>query len=461
MIRAIATAILGTTIALPAAPSETPPVPGTPRDFSLPGRETLTLDNGLSITFIDYGRVPKVTLLAAIRTGAIDEGDDTWLASITAEMLQEGTTRRSAAEIARRSAEMGGGLFAGAGDEQMSVGISVLSEHAADAAALIAEVLREPGLPESELPRILGSFQRRLAVAKSDPGSLADEALAQMTWGEHPFGRAFPAEQQLAAYTVDDVRRFHAENFGARRTHVYVAGRYDRRALEAALRQAFGGWAAGPEPTSNPPALRRGPALRFVDRPDAPQSVIRLALPAPDPSLPDWMPFSLMNTLLGGAFSSRITTNIREDKGYAYSPNSSVVARRRAAVWVQDADVATADTAAALTEIMAEIRRLAAEPPRVDELALIQNYRAGLFVVQNSSPTGVLGQLAVLDLHGLPQDYLTSWVANLFAVTPMDVTAMAARWLDLSQLNLVVVGDLAKIEAQLRALPELAGAEER
>jgi zinc protease len=303
--------------------------------------------------------VPKVTLLAAIRTGTIDEGDDTWLASLTAEMLKEGTARRSAAEIARRSAEMGGGLFARAGGEQMSVGISVLSEHAADAAALVAEVLREPGLPESELPRILGSFQRRLAVAKSDPGSLADEALAQMTWGEHPFGRAFPTEQQLAAYTVDDVRRFHAENFGARRTHVYVAGRYDRRALEAALRQAFGGWAAGPEPTSNPPALRRGPALRFVDRPDAPQSVIRLALPAPDPSLPDWMPFSLMNTLLGGAFSSRITTNIREDKGYAYSPNSSVVARRRAAVWVQDADVATADTAAALTEIMAEIRRLA------------------------------------------------------------------------------------------------------
>ncbi len=461
MICSLAAFLLGTTVALPAAASDTPPAPGTPRDFSLPGRETIELDNGLSITFIDYGRVPKVTLVAAVRTGAIDEGDDTWLAAIAAEMLKEGTSRRSAAEIARRSAEMGGGLFAGAGDEQMSVGISVLSEHAADAAALVAEVLREPRLPQSELPRILASFQRRLAVAKADPGSLADEALAQMTWGEHPFGRSFPTEERLAAYTADDVRRFHAANFGAKRTHVYVAGRYDRPALEAALMQAFGGWAVGPAPTSNPPALRRGPAIRFVDRPDAPQSVIRLALPAPDPSLPDWMPFSLMNTLLGGAFSSRITTNIREDKGYAYSPDSSVVARRRAAMWVQEADVTTADTAAALREIMAEIRRLASEPPDAAELAGIQNYRAGLFVVQNSSPTGVLGQLAFLDLHGLPQEYLTRWVANVFAVTPGDITAMAARWLDLSQLNLVVVGDLARIEAQLRALPELAGAEER
>ncbi|MCU0977155.1 MAG: insulinase family protein [Steroidobacteraceae bacterium] len=458
MIRALAAVLVGAIVALPASAGETPPAPGTPRDFALPGRETLQLDNGLSITFIDYGRVPKVTLLAAVRTGTIDEGSDTWLADLTAEMLKEGTSRRSAAELARRAAEMGGGLFANAGDEQTTVGISVLSEHAADAAALIAEVLREPQLPESELPRILGSFQRRLSVAKSDPGSLADEALAQLAWGDHPFGRSFPTEAQLAAYTVDDVRRFHAANFGARRTHVYVAGRYDRPALEAALKQAFSGWAAGPEPTSNPPVLRRGPALRFVDRPGAPQSVIRLALPAPDPSAADWMPFSLMNTLLGGAFSSRITTNIREDKGYAYSPGSSVFAYRRAAAWVQEADVTTADTAAALREIMGEVRRLAAEAPGADELVRIQNYRAGLFVVQNSSPTGVLGQLAFLDLHGLPAEYLTRWVANVFAVTPADITAMAARWLDLSQFNLVVVGDLAKIESELRALPELADA---
>ena len=461
MTRLLCAALLALAASLPAAAREAPPPPGEPRDFVLPGRETVQLGNGLAITFIDFGPVPKVTLLAAIRTGSIDEGEDTWLASLTAEMLKEGTTSRSGAELARGAAEMGGSLFSGAGAEQVTVGLSVLSERAGEAAELLAEVLRRPLLPASELPRIRASYERRLAVAKSDPGSLAGEALAELAWGEHPFGRAFPTEERLGSYTIDDVRRFHADNYGARRTHVYVAGRYDRGALEAALRRAFEGWAPGPEPTSNPPVLRRGPAVRFVDRPDAPQSTLLLALPAPDPSHPDWMPFSLMNTLLGGSFSSRITSNIREDKGYTYSPDSSVSASRRAAMWVQEADVTTADTAAALREIFAEIRRLAAEAPPAAELAQTQNYRAGLFVVQNSSPNGVLGQLAFLDLHGLPQDYLTRWVGNLFAITPAQVSAMAARWLDLGQLNLVVVGDLAKVESGVRALPELAQAEDR
>jgi predicted Zn-dependent peptidase len=461
MKRVAAAAAAALLLASPAGARESPPQPGTPRDFALPGRETLHLDNGLSITFIDYGRVPKVTLLAAVRTGSIDEGRDTWLADLTAEMLKEGTATQSSADLARRSAEMGGSLFTGAGAEQLTVGISVLSEHAADAAALVADVLRRPRLPESELPRLRSDLGRQLAVAQSDPGSQADAALAGMAWGDHPFGRAFPTEQQLAAYTIDDVRRFHAANFGAKRTHVYVAGRYDREALEAALLSAFSDWSPGPAPTVDPPALRRGPAVRFIDRPDAPQSTIRLALPAPDPSDPQWMSFSLMNTLLGGSFASRIMTNIREDKGYAYSPDSTVVARRRAAFWVQEADVTTADTAAALAEIFAEIRRLAAEPPAESELTRTKNYRAGLFVVQNSSPNGVLGLLAFLDLHGLPPEYLTRWVQNLYAVTPEQVSGAAARWLDLSRLELVVVGDLGKVEAGVRALPELAGAEDR
>lgn len=461
MTRRLCAALLALAAILPAAARETPPPPGPPRDFALPGRETVRLDNGLSITFIEYGRVPKVTLLAAVRTGGIDEGEDTWLASLTAEMLKEGTASRSAAKLARDAASMGGSLSSAAGAEQVSVGLSVLSEHASEAAELLAEVLRRPRLPVSELPRIRASYERRLAVAKSDPGSLAGAALAELAWGDHPFGRAFPSEDRLRSYTIDDVRRFHARNFGARRTHVYVAGRYDRPALEASLRRAFSDWAPGPAPTVNPPVLRPGPAVRFVDRPDAPQTTLLLALPAPPPSHPDWMPFSLMNTLLGGSFSSRITSNIREDKGYTYSPDSSVSASRGAAMWVQEADVTTADTAAALREIFAEIRRLAAEPPPAAELAQSQNYRAGLFVVQNSSPNGILGQFAFLDLHGLPQDYLTRWVGNLFAVTPEQVSTMAARWLDLGQLKLVVVGDLRKVEASIRSLPELAGVEAR
>lgn len=459
MSRLLSTGLIGCLLAAPALAVEAPPAPGTPRDFALPARQTVQLDNGLSITFLDFGRVPKVTLLAAVRTGTIDEGEDTWLAALTAEMMREGTLTRSAAELARQSAEMGGGLSVSAGAEQVTVGLSVLSEHAAAAAALVADVLRNPLLPEPELPRLVGSLQRRLAVAQSDPDSLAGQALAQLVYGDHPFGRTLPTAEQLSAYTAGDVQRFHATQFGARRTHVYVAGRYDRAGLEAALRDAFASWAPGPEPRQEPPSMRFGPSVRFVDRPGAQQSTLRLAMPAPHPAEADQVPFSLMNTLLGGSFASRITTNIREDKGYTYSPYSTISARRRSAMWVQEADVTTPDTAAALREIFAEIRRLAGEAPAPAEVESTQNYRAGLFVVQNSTPAGVLGQLAFIDLHGLPDEYLTRFVARVYAVTPEQVTAMAARWLDLSQLVLVVVGDLAQVEASVRSMPELATAD--
>lgn len=216
------------TFAAIAEDRELPPAPGQPRDFTLPARETVRLANGLLLTFIDYGTVPKVTVFAVVRTGNIDEGESTWLADVAVEMLKEGTATRSAADIARSAAGMGGALNVGAGAEQTSVGISVLSEHAAAAADLVADVLRNPRFPESELPRVLANFERSLSVARSEPDSIAGEALAKLVYGDHPFGRVLPEPGQLASYDIAAVRGFYERNFGAARTHVYVAGRYDQ-----------------------------------------------------------------------------------------------------------------------------------------------------------------------------------------------------------------------------------------
>ncbi len=461
MTRLILVALALALSSVPAGAQQPPPPHGTPRDFVLPQKETLQLDNGLAITFIDYGAVPKVTILAALRTGNIDEGRSTWLADVAAEMLKEGTTSRGASEIARAAASMGGGLAVSAGAEQTTVAISVLSEHAPEAARLLAEVLRHPRLPASELPRIIANFERSLSVAQAEPDAIAGAALAGLVYGDHPFGRAWPQPGQLAGYSIEDVRGFYAGNFGARRTHVYVAGRFDRGALEQALRTAFGDWPAGPQPSELPPTAANELQLRFIARPGAPQSSLRLALPAPGPADAEWFPFSVMNSLLGGTFMSRITSNIREDKGYTYSPRSVIGVRRGSALWTQQADVTTEHTAAALVEIYHEIERLRREPPPDDELDRIKNYSAGLFVIRNSSPDGVLGQLAFMDLHGLPADYLSQWVANVYRVTAGQVSAAARRWIEPRRMTVVVVGDLPKVEASVGALPELASAPSR
>jgi zinc protease len=437
---------------------ETPPAPGEPRDFRLPGRETVQLPNGLALTFVDYGRVPKVTISAVVATGNIDEGESTWLADVAVEMLKEGTTTRSSADIAEAAAGMGGALNVGAGAEQSSVNISVLSEHATAAADLVADVLRNPRFPEKELARVIANFERNLAVARSDPQSLAGEALARLVYGDHPFGRVLPREGQLGGYDIAAVRDFYQRNFGARRTHVYVAGRYDRAALEAALRRAFGDWQQGAAATELPPQASETLQLALIDTPGAPQSSIRLAVPVPDPANALYFPTTLMNSLLGGTFGSRIVTNIREDKGYSYSPDSSISARRRAALWVMSAEVTTEHTAAALTEIYREIERLQREMPAAAELDPVKAYRSGVFVISNSSPNGVLAQLAFMDLHVLPADFLTNWVANMHAVTPDEVSAMAARFIRPEKMTVVVAGDLAKVGESVKSLPQLAGA---
>lgn len=442
----------------PATAQEAPPPHGTPRDFVLPGKETLQLDNGLAVTFIDYGSVPRVTIVAVVRTGNIDEGRATWLADVTTEMLKEGTTERSAAEVARAAAGMGGSLGTAAGAEQTTVGISVLSEYAADAARLVAEVLRRPRLPATELPRVLANFERSLSIARAEPGAIADAALAELLYGDHPFGRAWPEPGQLGGYTIEDVQRFYAANFGARRTHVYVAGRYDHAALEHALRESFGDWQPGPAAIELPAARAAALQARFLARPGAPQSTLRLALPVPGPTDADWFEVSVMNSLLGGTFLSRITANIREDKGYTYSPDSAITVRRSGAVWALQADVSTEHTADALREIYNEIERLQREPPPAEELDRIKGYSAGVFVIRNSSPRGVLAQLAFMDLHGLPEEYLAQWVASVHRVTPEQVSQAAHRYIDPERMTVVVVGDLPQVEPAVRALPELADA---
>jgi predicted Zn-dependent peptidase len=458
MRRFVAVALALAAWAAAAQPREQPPVPGAPRDFRLPGRETLRLDNGLALTFIDYGTVPKVTVLAVVRTGNIDDGESTWLADVTLEMMKEGTATRTAPAIAEAAAGMGGSLNVGAGAEQATVGISVLSEHAVDAAELVADVLRNPAFPAAELPRVLSNFERSLAVARSDPQSLAGEALARRVYGDHPFGRAFPQPGQLAGYDIAAVRAFHDRNFGARRTHVYVAGRYDRATLEPALRRAFGDWRSGAAPTELPATPADTLQLAFIDTPGAPQSSIRMAVPVPHPAHALYFPTTIMNSLLGGAFGSRITANIREDKGYSYSPDSSISARRGTALWVLSAEVTTEHTADALAEIYGEIDRLQREAPPAQELDAIKAYRAGLFVISNSSPNGVLGQLAFMDLHGLPPEFLAGWVASVHGVTPPQVSEVAARFIRPERMTVVVAGDLAKVRDAVLRLPQLEGA---
>ena len=447
------TFVVSALVILSLAPQSTqqkPPSAGAPKDFVLPAARRFTLTNGLPVTMVPFGQVPKVAIRLVVAAGNVYEGkDEVWLADLTGNMMREGTTTQAADVVAQAFAGMGGELGISVGPDTTSISTEVLSERAADAVRLLADVAQRPRLPDSELERVKGNLLRNLAIAKSSPQAIAQERFSKLLYGEHPYGRVFPTEAALKGYTLDQVHTFQKNYYGATRARLYVAGVFDEAALETAVKQAFEGWTGGK--ASDPPALpvSAGRQFALIDRADAPQSTVMLGLRVPTASHKDWVALQVTDALLGGAFASRITTNIRELKGYTYSPFSTLDAHPGQASWVETADVTTNVTGASLKEIFFEIDRLRKEAPSAAELQGMKNNLAGVFVVQNASRTGVISRLNFADTHKLGPDYLASYVKRVMGVTPEDVRRIANEYLSPDKMSIVVVGDEKTVKGQV------------
>jgi zinc protease len=439
------------------APRESPPPPAAPPRFSLPELRELTLDNGLAVTLVPVGAMPKATVQLSVRVGTGDEGQDqAGLARFVADMLVEGTKTRSAGEIAAQAARWGGAIETAVTADETVVGGTVLSEFAPELVRLVADVALNPAFPEKELERVRQDRIREVTIARTVPQTLAQERFLAVTYPDHPYGRLLPSVEALQGYRVEQIRGFHEASFGAKRAHLYVAGRFDAARTEAAIREAFASWQGGTPHTGKPatPASRR--AVHLVERPGAVQTSLYVGLPVLEPRSPDYLKLVVANTLLGGYFSSRMTANLREAKGYTYSPRSVVSVRGSApGYWAQVADVTTAVTGASLTEIFKEIDRLRGEPPSAPEVQAVQSYLAGQFVLQVSTRAGLIDRLRFVDLHGLPDRWLEDYVQNIRAVTPADVQGMARTWLDAAKMTVVVVGDRGQIEDQVKTVGQV------
>jgi zinc protease len=442
--------VLTPTVATSQTPKEKPPAPGAPTNFRLADHRTFTMQNGMRVTLIHYGSVPKAVVSLEIRTGAIDEPPyGAGLAGLTADMLLQGTVARSAVRISRDAADMGGSIGASAGAVATMIGGEVLSEHTARFIALISDVARHPGLDKADFERVRANALRDLAINMQNASNIARQQWRYQVFPDHPFGRPYSSEATLKALTMGHVRNFLDDNYNATRAHLYVSGVFNDAAIEKEIRYDFSDWVAGPGPTVvrvKPVAERQ---VAMVDRPDAVQSTMIVGLPVLDPKSPDFTKFEVADALLGGAFGSRITSNIRENKGYTYSPYSQIWKHQSASYWIESADVTTKDTGNSLMEIFAEIERLRNEAPPAIELDGIKQNIVGIFTLRNSSRDGMVGQLRYVDEQQLGESYLTEYVRNVMAVTPEDVRRMAQQQLDPNRMTIVVVGDRKTVEAQI------------
>lgn len=433
------------------AQKEPPPEGGQPKDFKLPKKTVFQLDNGIPVTMVQYGKVPKVTISVVIRTGAISEkSDEIWLSSIVGLMMKEGTKKRTASKLREDIALMGGSLDVNVGDDRTTFSCDVLSDKGPAGVELLADVIQNPIFPENELPRLKNDKLRELSIARADPGSLTDEKFMKVLYKNHPYGAGFPTESMINNFTVDHVKKFYQNNFGALRSRIYIVGKFDEKDMEEAVRNEFSKWKSEPAIVENTPSPTSKKEIYIIDRPGSAQSTIMLGLPVIDPVNEDYIPLQVANTLLGGSFASRITTNIREEKGYTYSPYSYISARYKTAFWAEVANVGINVTGPALKEIFYEINRLRSEPPSPEELKGIANYISGTFVLQNSTRSGIINQLAFLDFYGLPDSYLTNYVNQVHAVTPENIKEIVQKYINPDEMTIVITGDKKVIEPQIK-----------
>jgi zinc protease len=438
------------------AEKQQPPVGGEAKDFVLTQTSSIELDNGLRVVFVPYGNTPKVTLRLVSKLGNYDDGEFDGIADLAYQLLTEGTKSQSALDIAQRAADMGGQVNTSVGSNSSYLQMDVLGEFVGDAADLLGDLVLNSNFKIEDLDRARNNFLRDLSVQRSEAQGQAAEAFNLAVFGKHPYAVTFADDNKVKAITAKAVAVFVQQNLVAKRSVLYVSGKFDQAKAEHAIRLAFANLVAGVERVIPTPDYQGAGKLIFVSRDNAPQSTIYFGLPVVDPSNPDYIALELMNTLLGGSFASRITSNIREDKGYTYSPRSIVSTRINSALWYQTADVTAESTAAALQEIINEITRLQNEAPSSDELEGFKSYMSGIYVLQNSTRTAIINQLWFLESHGLPLSRLESYVQQINSISPEQISALAKKYLSLDNMTLVVVGDAASVKPQLAANKQIS-----
>jgi len=364
--RAIVVALLTLMAATANAQTERPPV-GPERPFQLAPRVERTLPNGLRVIVTRQTAIPKVSITLTVLSGyASDPAELTGLASMTADMIQEGTKTKNSRQIRREVFGMGGSLSAAASQDYTSISARGLSEFAPQLLDLVADVAVNPTLPEDELAILKQQHLQQASQQKASPQFLANRTFRSELFGTHPYARTSETEATLKAMDRPKVAAFHASHYRPNNAFLLIVGAIEPETMIAAATKAFSGWARGDVPTpafAAPPALS-GRKLFFVQRPNSIQSSIALGNLAAKRSDPRWAELTLANTIYGGAFNSRIVRNIREEKGYTYSPQSGLTGFADAGFYRFAADVRNEVTGATLTEDSRKLTSCALKAPR-------------------------------------------------------------------------------------------------
>lgn len=462
--RGAAIALTALALVLPAAAiaqepafDRTAPPPLPPlEELQLPPVVTRSLPNGLRLLIVRHDELPLATFHLVIGTGSeADPADRAGLGTLAAAMLQDGTTTREALEIADQAAYLGVQLSSSAGWDLSSAYLHTPTAQLDSALALFADVVLRPTFPERDLERRRRERTTQLIQMRDRPPQVADMAYASILFGDaHPYGRSLIGTQETTeAITRADIERFHSTYYRPNNATLIVVGAVTADDIERRAGELFGGWERGtiPPVSYGEPAPSTETRIYLVDHPGATQSSMRIGMVGVPRATEDYFPLVVMNTLLGGSFTSRLMQNLRETRGYTYGASSFFAMRRQAGPFTARAEVTGTKTDSSLIEFMNELRAIRDTVPAA-ELERTKQYLTLQLPAAFETTQQIANQLVPIVVYDLPLDYHDTYARRIQAVRQSDVQRVAQRYLDPSRLAIVIVGDRQSIEPGLRAL---------
>jgi len=432
------------------------PEPGAPRPYHFPHIHRTTLENGLHVLVAENHNAPIVALRAIVKSGADhDVTELAGLASLAADLLDEGAGDRDAIGLAEEVGRLGGALGTGADWDASYISIEVLSRTVNEAVSILGDVSFRATFPPDALERVRSERMMEILQQRDEPAAIAGKRFAGLLYGSGSYGNPIiGTSDSVTRITLDDARSFYEQHYVPNNASVVVSGDISPNDAVDLVRGAFGSWKRGeepPRPAIKPNAIE-GSRIYLIDRPQAVQSEIRVGHIGVSRSSDDYFAINVMNALLGGIFNSRINLNLREKHGYTYGARSTFAFRRGAGPFVVSAPVRNEVTRESVEEVLSELRRIRTGDVEARELDETKSYMMGVFPATVQSASDIASRLLDMELYSLPEDYFDRYRENIGAITRDDIARVANKYVDPDRALIVIVGNAAQVREPLGTL---------
>jgi len=438
------------------------PEVGTPPELNLPPLQRTTLSNGLKVVLAERHNAPVVDMTLIIDAGyAADSLASPGTAKLTLAMIDEGTKKRNSLQIAERAELLGARIGAGSSLDTAFLGVNAITSKLDDSLELFSDVLINATFPQADFERLRAQSLATIKQEKTQPQGIASRLFPKLIYGEgHAYSNPFSgngSEESVQKLSREDLIAFRNRWIRPDNATLLVVGDATLEGIKPLLEKHLAGWKAPDEPLPKKNLatvqVQSKPRVFMVNRTGAEQTLIMGAYAGPPRSDPDYIALETLNTILGGGFVSRLNMNLREDKHWAYGAGSGLSAAEGQGPFVVRAPVQTDKTAESIQEMVKELKEiLGSRPPTDAEIKFAQDSLVLQLPGSNETSSEVAGSYADIVTYGLKDTYWNDFVGEVKQMTPEKLTAAARKLVQPDAMTWIVVGDLAKIEADVRKL---------